>query len=113
MVKDSSAWGALAGVPAALLACDGFTGAPAALATPGAEAGSDVWAGLGRRWLILDQYFKPFPVCRWAHPAVRATIHMVTEHGIDPGHIDRILVTTFHPATRLTSRMPHTTEEAQ
>ncbi|QLE76319.1 MmgE/PrpD family protein [Streptomyces rectiverticillatus] len=113
MVKDSSAWGALAGVSAALLADDGFTGAPAALASPGTDGGPDVWADLGRRWLILDQYFKPFPVCRWAHPAVQATIDLVTRHGIGPGHIDRIVVTTFHPATRLTPRAPRTTEEAQ
>ncbi|MEV8021870.1 hypothetical protein AB0O76_37225 [Streptomyces sp. NPDC086554] len=113
MVKDSSAWGALAGVSAALLAGDGFTGAPATLATPGTDDGPDVWADLGHRWLILDQYFKPLPVCRWAHPAVQATLNVVAEHGIAPGHIDRIVVTTFHPATRLTSRTPRTTEEAQ
>ncbi|MGK5543724.1 MmgE/PrpD family protein [Streptomyces sp. URMC 127] len=113
MVKDGSAWGALAGVSAALLAHDGFTGAPAALAASGTEDGTDVWADLGRRWLILDQYFKPFPVCRWAHPAVQATLDIVREYGTKPGQIDRVVVTTFHPATRLTSRTPRTTEEAQ
>ena len=37
MVKDSSGWGAQVGVSAALLAADGFTGAPAAVLRPSAE----------------------------------------------------------------------------
>lgn len=46
MVKDSSAWGAHVGVSAALLAADGFTGAPASVLTKPAE----LWTDLGRRW---------------------------------------------------------------
>src|SRR5699024_11605794 len=70
MVKDGSAWGALAGMSAAFLARDGFTGAPAATVSDPDVA--DIWADLGRRWYLLEQYFKPCPVCRWAQPAVEA-----------------------------------------
>ena len=72
MVKDGSGWGAMAGVSAAYLAADGFTGAPAL--TLEAAKLTPVWADLGERWLILDQYFKPYPVCRWAQPAVEAAM---------------------------------------
>lgn len=109
MVKDSSAWGAQAGVSAALLAADGFTGAPAALVSeaPG------VWVDLGQRWTILEQYVKPYPVCRWAQPAVHATIGLVDTHDIAPKDIQRIEVTTFHAASRLATRIPTSTEQAQ
>lgn len=47
MVKDGSAWGALAGVSAALLAAEGLTGPPALLVeAPGVAT---IWSDLGRR----------------------------------------------------------------
>ena len=60
MLKDGSGWGAMAGVSAAYLARDGFTGAPAITMT--APEVHDRWADLGSTWWILDQYFKPHPV---------------------------------------------------
>jgi 2-methylcitrate dehydratase PrpD len=68
MVKDGTTWAAPTGVGAALLAACGFTGAPAQLIT----TAEDLWIDLGQRWRILEQYFKPYPVCRWAHPVIRA-----------------------------------------
>ena len=107
MVKDSSAWGAHAGVTAALLASDGFTGPPPSVSD------ADLWGDLGTRWRITEQYLKPYPVCRWAHPAVRATVDLVVAHDVDPASVEGIEVATFVPATRLTTRRPRTTEEAQ
>jgi len=112
MVKDSSAWGAQAGVSAALLAADGFTGAPASLVIGQVDA-EGVWGDLGQRWTILEQYFKPYPVCRWAQPAVHAVIGLVDAHDIAPRDIQGIEVATFHEATRLETRLPSSTEEAQ
>lgn len=109
MVKDSSAWGAQSGVAAALLAADGFTGAPAALLGDSAV----LWADLGRRWRILEQYFKPYPVCRWAHPAIWAVVDLVTSAKLTPGELERIEVVTFSAATRLATREPANTEQAQ
>ena len=111
MVKDSSAWGAQAGVSAALLAEGGFTGAPALLIEQ-ADA-HDLWGDLGRRWTILEQYFKPYPVCRWAQPAVHAMIALVVAHDVAAEDIQRIEVATFHQATRLATRVPTSTEQAQ
>jgi 2-methylcitrate dehydratase PrpD len=48
MLKDGSGWGAHAGVTAALLADDGFTGAPAL--TVERDDAAPFWDDLGRRW---------------------------------------------------------------
>ncbi|MBA2552910.1 MAG: MmgE/PrpD family protein [Geodermatophilaceae bacterium] len=105
MVKDGSDRGAAAGVSAALLAADGFTGAPAltAQAAPG-------WTDLGHRWRILDLYYKPYPVCRWAHPAIDAALELRPTGNSD---ISAVEVVTFYEAAQLTCRRPVTTEQAQ
>ncbi len=112
MVKDSSAWGAHVGVSAAFLAAAGFTGAPAALLADGSD-GAARWDDLADRWTILEQYFKPYPVCRWAHPAVHATIGLVQRHDVSAADIERIEVTSFGVAVELAIRLPTDTEQAQ
>jgi 2-methylcitrate dehydratase PrpD len=72
MVKDGSGWGAMAGVSAAYLAADGFTGAPAISMEDAALA--HLWCDLGDTWRIREQYIKLYPVCRWAQPAVEAVL---------------------------------------
>jgi 2-methylcitrate dehydratase PrpD len=108
MVKDGSGWGALAGVSAAYLAADGFSGAPAILLEE-----HEIWSDLGRRWCILEQYFKPYPVCRWAQPAIEAAAGLMTAHRIEAGEIAEIEVRSFGEAVRLGTRQPKSTEEAQ
>ena len=111
MLKDGSGWGAMAGVAAAMLARAGFTGAPAL--TVKAPDVAAIWSDLGDRWRIDEQFFKPWAVCRWAQPAVAAALALQREHGLSADAINRIEVVTFHQATRLASRRPLTTEEAQ
>jgi len=111
MLKDGSAWGALAGVSAAHLAAAGFSGAPAE--TVDGEALSEIWADLGIRWRILEQYMKPYPVCRWAQPAVEAAAGLKAAFNIDAQDIEIVEVTSFHAAVRLAAREPATTEAAQ
>ncbi|MGI9605707.1 MAG: MmgE/PrpD family protein [Acidimicrobiales bacterium] len=111
MLKDGSGWGAMAGVSAAYLAADGFTGAPAI--TVNDPAVEHIWADLGKRWVIEDQYFKPLPVCRWAQPAVEAALTLRREHNVMGVDVDRIEVATFHEAARLATDLPATTEHAQ
>lgn len=107
MVKDGSGWGAMAGVSAVRLAAAGFTGAPAATFDgPG-------WDDLGTRWLMLDQYIKPYPVCRWAHAPVEAALALRTAHGLRSEDIEQVDISTFHEACRLAVNAPHTTEQAQ
>ncbi len=111
MVKDGSGWGAMAGVSAAYLAAAGFTGAPAL--TVEAPEVAEIWADLGQRWLIMDQYFKPYPVCRWAQPAVEAALALQGQHGIEAEAIATVEAVSFHQAVRLATRRPPSTEAAQ
>ena len=107
MLKDGSGWGAMAGASAAKLAAKGFTGAPAL------TLGGEWWENLGSRWLILEQYFKPYPTCRWSHPSVEAALNLRKTHKINPEDITKIEIETFHESVRLAMNAPMTTEEAQ
>ena len=111
MLKDGSGWGAMAGMSAAYLAASGFTGAPA-LTIEGDDV-LDLWADLGTRWYLFEQYHKPYPVCRWAQPPLEAVLHLRKEHGLTSDQVERIEVTTFHQSVRLATRRPRSTEEAQ
>jgi len=111
MLKDGSGWGAFAGVSAAYLAQEGFTGAPAI--TLEAPEQAALWADLGSRWYLLEQYFKPWPVCRWAQPAIEAAALLLQRHMVVPSSIARIEVETFHEAVRLGVTLPNSTESAQ
>lgn len=111
MLKDGSGWGAFAGLSAAYLAQDGFSGAPAITVEACDQA--RLWSDLGVRWRILEVYFKPHPVCRWAQPAIEAALSLMRDRDIDPALIHDIEVETFDAAVRLGTRPPATTEEAQ
>lgn len=111
MVKDGSGWGAMAGVSAAYLAASGFTGAPA-ITVEGSDV-ADLWSDLGGTWRIAEQYFKLYPVCRWAQPPLQAVLNMRAEHGLTSTDVERIEITTFHESRRLATRDPKSTEEAQ
>ena len=111
MVKDGSGWGAMAGTSAAYLAQDGFTGAPAITVE-----GDDVahhWADLGERWLVNEQYIKPYPVCRWAQAPVEAARSLLEIHNLTSNDIEYVECDSFHEAIRLATSAPQTTEEAQ
>ena len=109
MVKDGSGWGAMTGVSAVQLAAHGFTGAPAVTV----EQAPDHWQGLGSRWLILEQYFKPYPVCRWAQAPVEGVLALARAHDLTAQDVARIEVETFHESVRLATNRPRSTEEAQ
>lgn len=111
MVKDGSGWGCMAGLSAGFLARQGFTGAPAM--TVEQRETRMYWDDLGERWRILEQYFKPQPVCRWAHPAIDAALALKRAHGFASEQIRAVRIATFHHATRLAHAQPATTEEAQ
>jgi 2-methylcitrate dehydratase PrpD len=110
MLKDGSTLGALSGMTAALLAAEGFTGAPAVTVT--GEAVTETWADLGRRWRIEEQYIKAYPVCRWAQPAIEAVLSLRAAD-LDPGKIARVTIHSFAEAVRLATRRPRSTDEAQ
>lgn len=113
MVKDGSGMGAQVGIAAALLARDGFTGAPAV--TVKGDSVERFWTDLGTRWRIREQYFKAYPVCRWAQPAVEAVLDLQRAHPFTAEEVDRITIESFGEAVALGSKcsIPMTTEDAQ
>lgn len=111
MVKDSSGWGAMTGVSSTYMAQFGFTGAPALIVdSPDCE---DYWQDLGQNWLTMEQYFKPYPVCRWAQAAIVASKTLQDENGFSADMIERIEIGTFHEGCRLNHPRPTNSEEAQ
>jgi 2-methylcitrate dehydratase PrpD len=111
MIKDGSGWGAMTGVVSAYLAREGFTGAPAI--TIEDEGIAALWDDIGGRWRIREQYFKAYPVCRWAQPAMEAAAQLRRDHHFGHAEIEAITVRTFHEASRLATPRPRSTDEAQ
>lgn len=108
MLRDGVGWGAPAGVTAAYLAQQGFTGAPALTC----EDAQEFWHDLGDRWrLVEDTHYKPYPCCRWAHPAMDAAQDLMREHALHHSQIESVEIRTFHNATRLAGHRPTTPDE--
>ncbi|NRA53450.1 MAG: MmgE/PrpD family protein [Gammaproteobacteria bacterium] len=112
MLRDAHGAGAYAGVNALLMARHGITGSPAA--TVEFENVAHCWQDLGQRWEIDAQYYKPWPVCRWAQPALTAVTRLMTDNpNINARDISKIKVETFHESMRLQGHFPANADEAQ
>ena len=107
MVKDGAGWGALTGVSSVFMAQEGFTGAPALSVTQANE--KDYFL----RYELLNQYFKPWPTCRWAQPAIEAIILLQKQSLFSVKDIQEIKISTFHHAVRLGTKKPTSSDEAQ
>ncbi|HSV35740.1 MAG TPA: MmgE/PrpD family protein [Ramlibacter sp.] len=98
-----TAHAAAAGLMAAYLARDGFTGADRILDGPqGMAAGmsSDadparLTAGLGTRWATAETSFKYHASCRHTHPAADALLQVMQSNSLAPSDIERV-VTRVH-----------------
>ena len=111
MLHDGSGMGALTGAMAALMARDGFTGAPAITAE--SDEAAPYWADLGSDWTIERNYIKPYPVCRWAHGALEALETLLRRRRFSAGEVAQIDVATFAQSAALYPGMPETTGQAQ
>ncbi|MGC3938644.1 MmgE/PrpD family protein [Roseobacter sp. EG26] len=111
MLHDGSGMGALTGSMATLLALRGFEGAPAI--TVEAPEVSDFWQDLGTRWTILENYIKPYPVCRWAHAPLDALDGLMRQHDLTHNDIESLRIGTFAESAALYPGMPETTGQAQ
>ncbi len=111
MLHDGSGWGAMVGISAAILAEQGFTGAPAL--TVEEDIAAPFWADLGNFWQMEHQYIKPYPICRWAHAAIDGVRHLMLQHDLSHDQIAAIRINSFHEAACLYSGVPKTTSQAQ
>ncbi len=93
-----TAHAAAAGLMAAYLAKDGFTGAADIFTGPqGMAAGMSSDAnpakltdGLGTRWATAETSFKWHASCRHTHPAADALLAVMREHGLKPADLARV-----------------------
>jgi 2-methylcitrate dehydratase PrpD len=115
MVKEAIAWSGMTGVSAALLAQRNFLGPADFLDYSERWDTSALVAGLGDpgRFAILDTYFKPYAVCRWAHAAVDGVLELKRRHDLKVEEIEAIQVETFWEVTRLANCEPSNAIAAQ
>ena len=110
MNKDGVPFGVLTGILAVRASQCGFTGNKNLLE---AEEYQHYLDDLGEHWQVMDLYFKPYPCCRWAHPAIDACLGLMNENNLRPEEIGSVTIHTFHRATLLSKIEPQTADEAQ
>lgn len=110
MNKDGVPFGVMTGVLAVLDTACGFTGNKHMLE---ADEYRHYLDDLGQKYQVMDLYFKPYPCCRWAHPAIDACLELISEHKISPSDIEKVTIHTFKRATMLSKIVPQTADEAQ
>jgi len=108
--KDGIPWGAMVGTSAAFLAQRGFTGSPSLLGD--SERNSDVFT-LGKEYKIMKLYFKQYPCCRWAHPAIDGLLKILKKEDLTYQEISKIIIKTFSEAVHLCPNPPANLEEAE
>ena len=94
-----TAHAAAAGLMAAYLAKEGFTGAAQIFEGPqGMAAGMSSDAdpakltdGLGRRWATAETSFKYHACCRHTHPAADALLQVMQAHQLQPADLARVI----------------------
>jgi 2-methylcitrate dehydratase PrpD len=110
MTKDSIGWGAMVALSSILLARKGFTGINPIFADgPGPELIKD----LGKDWLILGLYHKPYACCYWVQAPIAGALALIKNHGLASDEIAAVRVHSFREATQLMLSAPRDTEEAQ
>ena len=112
MLRDAHGAGAFVGLNALLMAKEGMTGAPAETVEDATVA--EHWVDIGKRWEIDSQYFKPWPVCRWAQPALTAMLQLQRDYPeLNADSIETIRVETFYESMCLQGHTPSNADEAQ
>ena len=110
MNKDGVPFGVMVGALAVMDAMSGFEGNKNLLESDEHRHYLD---DLGEKYQVMDLYFKPYPCCRWAHPAIDACTSLMKENGISPEDVERAVIKTFHRATLLSKIEPKTADEAK
>ncbi len=110
MNKDGVPFGVMVGILAIAETLSGFEGNKNLL-----EAGEYRYLtdDLGESYEVMKLYFKPYPCCRWAHPAIDACINVIKDNAIAKERIERVVIKTFGRATLLSKIEPKTVDEAQ
>ena len=110
MNKDGVPFGVMIGALAIKAAQCGFTGNKNLLESDEHRHYLD---DLGEKYEVMGLYFKPYPCCRWGHPAIDACVDTMKKNGIAHTDVERVVIKTFKRATLLSKIEPKTADEAQ
>ena len=110
MNKDGVPFGVMIGALALTENESGFTGNKNLLES---QEFCHYLDGLGNDYAIMGLYFKPYPCCRWAHPAIDACVNLMKENNLTYQDIEKVVIKTFDRATKLSKIIPTCTDEAQ
>ncbi len=113
MVKHGIGWAAMTGIVAAELAACGYTGIPSLMSY---EKYADWIDDIGEHYIMVDGVAwkaKGYACCGWAHAATEGAKRLAETYHVAHGDIARVRIETFSESTRLGTRLPLTTEEAQ
>lgn len=108
--KDGIPWGAMVGASAVFLAQKKFTGIPSLLGDT--ERNKEVFT-LKKEYKMMNLYFKQYPCCRWAHPAIDGVLKIMEKENFTYREISRIIIKTFSEAVRLCPDPPTSLEDAE
>jgi 2-methylcitrate dehydratase PrpD len=109
MTKFCSGWAGVVGICGTLLAKEGFTGISSTIDFSWSEL-----PDFGKSFEIKNTYFKPYPSCRWTHPAIEGTMMLMKEHpDLGKDTIYKISVRIFSHGSHLGWKRPQTMESAQ
>ena len=110
MNKDGVPFGVMVGELALEAGMCGFTGNKNLLE---AEEYAHYLDNLGTKHEVMDLYFKPYPCCRWGHPAIDACLAVMADNKVTADDIEQVVVETFYKATQLSKGIPSCADEAQ
>lgn len=110
MNKDGVPFGVMVGALALMDSMNGFSGNGYILTE---DTYRHYLEDLGSDYYVMKLYFKPYPCCRWAQPAIDAIKWIITENRLTPDDIKQIAVYSFSKAILLSKSVPNTTDEAQ
>lgn len=109
----TAGFSAQVGVSAALTAAAGLRGSLAAIEAvydPFEDLLPDGFARqfgtLGEEWAVAENYFKPYPSCRYTHPPLDALREAVDGRDVAPDDVRRVRVATFANATDMDHDTP-------
>jgi len=110
MNKDGVPFGVMVGILALRETLCGFEGNKNLLE---ADEYAYLVSDLGENYETMKLYFKPYPCCRWGHPAIDACLNVMKENSITADCIEKVVIKTFERATMLSKIEPKTVDEAQ
>lgn len=110
-LKDGAAAGAWSAAMAMQMHEQGFGGLPSLLTAE--DMGRRQMESLGEDWMILRQYFKPYPTCRWAQPPAECLRQLKKEHAFSNEEIESVVIETFQEAVTLGQFPPRDSDGAQ